>query len=330
MKSSVLITALCVAGSLAAEQISPPNEVVVTAKKVVVVTTTVTTTIPCPTVIPTTSYKPEPTSKPPVIPPVPTSSAEPLPPPPVEPSTIPCPEPGTSTYAPPPPPPPTSAPAPPAPAPPPPSSAPAPPAPPPSQPSQGPAPPPPPPGKDYKEQTDYHHNVHRSNHSAPALTWSTALENSARKLAETCIYGHDTSIDGGGYGQNIGYQSGYNSVASLLTQQMYNEEVVLFEGNYGNNNPSNFHAWGHFTQMVWISTTHYACYTAHCSNLGGQGSGGDAYYTVCNYSPPGMYTFNSIPPHVRSTMLTIYRIGNVLGQYAANVKPPKGQPIVTV
>ncbi|EGD98303.1 hypothetical protein TESG_05682 [Trichophyton tonsurans CBS 112818] len=303
MKSSLLLTALCVAGSLAAEQISPPNEVIVTAQKVVVVTKTLTTTVPCPTVLPTTtSCKPKPTSTPPIIPPVPSSSEEPLPPPP-EPTVVPSPEPEPSTYAPPPPPPPSSAPAPPPP-PPPPSSA----APPPSQPTQGPAPPPPPPGKDYKEQTDYHHNVHRSNHSAPALSWSSALESSAKKLAESCVYGHDTSIDGGGYGQNIGYQSGYNSVASLLTEQMYNEEVILFEGNYGNNNPSNFHAWGHFTQMVWMSTTHYACYTAHCSNLGGQGSGGDAYYTVCNYSPPG----------------------NVLGQYAANVKPPRGQPVVTV
>ncbi|EGD91673.1 hypothetical protein H112_00779 [Trichophyton rubrum D6] len=294
MKSSVLMTALCVAGSLAAEQISPPNEVVVTSTSVVVITTTMTTTVPCPTVLPTTSYKPEPTSKPPVIPPVPTSSAKPLPPPPVSPPAVPCPEPETSTIAPPPPPPP--------------SSAPPPPAPPPSQPSQGPAPPPPPPGNDYKGLACHHHNIHRSNHSAPALTWSSALESSARKLAESCRYGHDTSIDGGGYGQNIGYQSGYNSVASLLTQQMYNEEVVLFDGNYGNNNPSNFHAWGHFTQMVWVGTTHVGCFTAHCSNLGGQGSGGDAYYTVCNYSPPG----------------------NVLGQYAANVKPPRGQPVVTV
>ncbi|OAL73435.1 hypothetical protein A7D00_1461 [Trichophyton violaceum] len=306
MKSSVLMTALCVAGSLAAEQISPSNEVVVTSTSVVVITTTMTTTVPCPTVLPTTSYKPEPTSKPPVIPPVPTSSAKPLPPPPVSPPAVPCPEPETSTIVPPPPPPPSSAPPPPAPAPP--SPTPAPPAPPPSQPSQGPAPPPPPPGNDYKGLACHHHNIHRSNHSAPALTWSSALESSARKLAESCRYGHDTSIDGGGYGQNIGYQSGYNSVASLLTQQMYNEEVVLFEGNYGNNNPSNFHAWGHFTQMVWVGTTHVGCFTAHCSNLGGQGSGGDAYYTVCNYSPPG----------------------NVLGQYAANVKPPRGQPVVTV
>lgn len=36
------------------------------------------------------------------------------------------------------------------------------------------------------------HNIHRSNHSAPALTWNQTLAESALALANTCDYHHDT------------------------------------------------------------------------------------------------------------------------------------------
>lgn len=36
------------------------------------------------------------------------------------------------------------------------------------------------------------HNIHRSNHSAPALVWNATLAESALALANTCDYHHDT------------------------------------------------------------------------------------------------------------------------------------------
>lgn len=36
------------------------------------------------------------------------------------------------------------------------------------------------------------HNIHRSNHSAPALTWNETLAESALALANSCDYHHDT------------------------------------------------------------------------------------------------------------------------------------------
>lgn len=36
------------------------------------------------------------------------------------------------------------------------------------------------------------HNIHRSNHSAPALAWNETLAESALALANTCDYHHDT------------------------------------------------------------------------------------------------------------------------------------------
>lgn len=44
----------------------------------------------------------------------------------------------------------------------------------------------------YKSNILYHHNVHRSNHSADALTWSDELAAAALKLAQRCVFKHDT------------------------------------------------------------------------------------------------------------------------------------------
>jgi uncharacterized protein YkwD len=37
-----------------------------------------------------------------------------------------------------------------------------------------------------------HHNAHRANHSAPALTWDASLANTAAKIAASCYYAHNT------------------------------------------------------------------------------------------------------------------------------------------
>lgn len=44
----------------------------------------------------------------------------------------------------------------------------------------------------YQAQILQQHNMHRSNHSAPALAWSSDLEASAKKLADSCVYAHNT------------------------------------------------------------------------------------------------------------------------------------------
>lgn len=44
----------------------------------------------------------------------------------------------------------------------------------------------------YQQAVLYNHNIHRSNHSAPSVDWSSDLEASAHKLAARCVYQHDT------------------------------------------------------------------------------------------------------------------------------------------
>lgn len=60
------------------------------------------------------------------------------------------------------------------------------------EPTTAPAPAPQPPASGYKGQVLEHHNMHRSNHSANAIQWSEDLVSSARQLAQSCVYGHNT------------------------------------------------------------------------------------------------------------------------------------------
>lgn len=43
----------------------------------------------------------------------------------------------------------------------------------------------------YQDIVIAHHNVHRANHSAPALTWNATLAQYAKEQAMTCIYSED-------------------------------------------------------------------------------------------------------------------------------------------
>jgi hypothetical protein len=65
----------------------------------------------------------------------------------------------------------------------------------PAQPSAAPsaAPPASPPASgSYSDLVVYNHNVHRTNHSAPAMAWNQSLADTALKIAQSCIYAHNT------------------------------------------------------------------------------------------------------------------------------------------
>lgn len=167
----------------------------------------------------------------------------------------------------------------------------------------------------YQGKVLYHHNIHRANHSASDLTWNSELENCAQILASRCVYKHDTSIQPttgsvNGYGQNIGYGISAGNIGALLTDMMYNDEMMNFQSYYGQDNPdmSNFDGWGHFSQIVWQGTTSVGCATVVCPTLGNAGSDEALPFTVCNYGPPGNYA----------------------GEYAKNVAKPEKKPYISV
>ncbi|KZP12231.1 PR-1-like protein [Athelia psychrophila] len=152
------------------------------------------------------------------------------------------------------------------------------------------------------------HNIHRSNHSAPLMTWSADAAANAARIAAMCDW---TTADAnrGNYGQNL--QAGSTNVAAAITDSWYDGELPSYPGYGVEPDMSNFDAWGHFSQVVWVGSTSVGCATQDCSATGITGLEGDnipPYFTICDYSPPGNYE----------------------GEFAANVLPPLGQPNVVV
>nr|ACM90103.1 candidate effector 14 [Venturia inaequalis] len=166
---------------------------------------------------------------------------------------------------------------------------------------------------DYAQKCVDHHNAHRANHSAGTLEWDAGLAATALKIAQSCVYAHDTQMDGGGYGQNIAAGCPASNVSSVITELFYNNEVGNFASMYGQATPANindeiaFDGFGHFTQIVWKGTTKVGCATYHCDGgLANTGGSVSPDFTVCNYKTPGNY----------------------LGEFATNVLPPLGHPSI--
>lgn len=150
------------------------------------------------------------------------------------------------------------------------------------------------------------HNNHRLNHSAPPLTWSNELASIAQQIGQSCVYAHDQNAGGGGYGQNIGAGAPTDQVSALISNNMYNDEIGFYPGYNSEPDMSDFHHWGHFSQIVWKETQEVGCATVNCpGGLANTGEGVNPDFTVCNYRP----------------------VGNVAGAYAANVQPPLGMAV---
>ncbi|CAK7241775.1 MAG: hypothetical protein STHCBS139747_003246 [Sporothrix thermara] len=162
------------------------------------------------------------------------------------------------------------------------------------------------------------HNIHRLNHSAPAVSWNADLAADAAVLAATCVFAHNTSIGGGGYGQNIAYSGSSANLANAnpatyvniaTTNQWYNSELSFYPtSNYGSatTDTSAFGSWGHFSQLVWVASTQIGCASQYCA--AGTISTLNSWYTVCNYKAQG----------------------NVGGQYVNNVLAPLGMATIRV
>lgn len=163
-------------------------------------------------------------------------------------------------------------------------------------------------GNTYKESCLNHHNMHRANHSVAALEWSDELAATAERIGATCVYEHNTEMDGGGYGQNIAAGVKSEEISVVITNLFYNGELNAFMSEFGKPQPdmTHFKVWGHLTQIIWKDTTAVGCATVDCSGRGlaKVGSNVPPLFTVCNYKGPGNYA----------------------GEYDKNVFPPLGEP----
>ncbi|CAK7201628.1 hypothetical protein SEUCBS139899_004337 [Sporothrix eucalyptigena] len=173
---------------------------------------------------------------------------------------------------------------------------------------------------DYGSTAVYHHNLHRSNHSAPAVSWNSDLASYAATVAASCVFAHDLTpgASTGSYGQNIAVYGASGDVESMdsstivaqaVTDMWYNGEVWQFPADgYGESNPdmSNFESWGHFSQVVWVASTEIGCASQYCAP-GTIYSTMGSWFTVCDYRSEG----------------------NIGGEYGTNVLPSLGEATVT-
>ncbi|KAL7800082.1 CAP domain-containing protein [Trichoderma ceciliae] len=173
-------------------------------------------------------------------------------------------------------------------------------------------------GNDYQSAMLNEHNVHRANHSAPALAWDDTLAGFAHTTASGCVFAHDMTEGGGAvaYGQNLASWGTTGDLSGMqiesgrrgVSDQWYNDEMEnwTFWDLLNPPSGSDLDAWGHFTQVVWKSSTKLGCATVQCP--AGTVLSMPSWYTVCNYGPPG----------------------NFGGKYAENVLKPLGHAPVTV
>ncbi|KAF2831849.1 PR-1-like protein [Ophiobolus disseminans] len=134
-------------------------------------------------------------------------------------------------------------------------------------------------------------NTFRTQHNATSLSWNETLEEEAEKWAGKCGFGHS----GGPAGENLA--AGYANVTQSIS--VWADERVGFDFRGGEFSTST----GHFTQLVWRTTSSVGCARTLC-NGGSSGGKGDApgWFLVCEYWPGG----------------------NVIGQFKENVHQREG------
>lgn len=136
-------------------------------------------------------------------------------------------------------------------------------------------------------------NSARAAVGVPALTWSWTIAAHAQTWANNCQWMHG----GPGVGKLYKYAEGQNLAASYggpVSGQGWVDEIKFFNPNNRvfSTNPTStfcFGNWkkcGHYTQVVWRSTTLVGCGIQTCNSNSPFGVA-PWNFLVCNYSPAG-------------------------------------------
>jgi len=124
-----------------------------------------------------------------------------------------------------------------------------------------------------KEVLDAHNRL-RAKHGAPPLEWDADCAQKAKAAANACAKRgclFHNNCQEHGHGQNIFFGTPGHFDATGAIEAWYNE---FHSPGYNHPGASGT---GHFTQVVWLATTHVGM----CCDSLGKG------YIVANYSPPG-------------------------------------------
>jgi uncharacterized protein YkwD len=119
------------------------------------------------------------------------------------------------------------------------------------------------------------HNAYRAKHCAPPLAWSAELAKVAQNWAnelqrQGCAFEHSNQQT---YGENLAGGS-RGALDPKATVAMWYDEVKTYDFAGGGFSMET----GHFTQVVWTTTTEVGCGWVTCKQMD---------IIVCNYNPPG-------------------------------------------
>lgn len=130
--------------------------------------------------------------------------------------------------------------------------------------------------------------VPAANPAIPAMAWSDTIATAALTYASQCHYAHSGNPL---YGENIyAYATTGSHVPTLgeATLAWADEEPYY---NYSSNTcsaPNPPGTCGHYTQVVWRTSTQVGCGLVYCTQNSPFGSPfNNWYFAVCNYDPPG-------------------------------------------
>ncbi len=142
------------------------------------------------------------------------------------------------------------------------------------------------------------HNQERARAGVPALIWDEALAVSAARWAATLarkdVFEHDPQ---GEHGENLwmGTHSAYQP--EEMVGGWVSERKHFQPGIFPNvSKTPNWADVGHYTQLIWKTTTHVGCAKATAK-------GND--YLVCRYSPPGNWEGVAITNDSRSAQTAV-------------------------
>ncbi|VDN23205.1 unnamed protein product [Gongylonema pulchrum] len=164
----------------------------------------------------------------------------------------------------------------------------------------------------FSQQLVTKHNFYRNKHGVAPLKPSSELEKSAQIWAqqlanEAICLEHDPSKR---FGENLFYYAtdllpDEKTMAHMTVQSFYLEARGY---NYKTHHHLDYHKAGHFTQLVWKSTTHLGIgvtmrsFDGHRTNSCHPNFPSTMIYVVVKYDPPGNilslehYSANVLPP----------------------------------
>ena len=123
------------------------------------------------------------------------------------------------------------------------------------------------------------------NPALPVLTWSNTAAATAQAWADQCQFKHNPNLGTLKLGENIAAATP-NSLTTAGVVQNWGSEASFYD--YGTNSCAPGKQCGHYTQIVWRSTTQLGCATARCNQNSPIGVTPWQFW-VCDYSPPGNF-----------------------------------------